>query len=262
MNLPAILSFLIALMGVIRFSSYIRTHIGFRRLFWSSFTPSFELDPFLKKYSNYYSSLSEKNQALFRHRLKKFIGQKRFIPKEGITITDEMKVLIASKAIQVTFGYPFIYLSFLYKIYVYPEQYKSNTDYYYHGETGMDGYIKLSWENFMQGEYDQTDGKSLGLHEFSHALHFENHIQNNYYLFINPYYLKALRKTYLELREEILHKPTPIRKYGATNFPEFFAVCVEVFFEKPEALYEYHANLYQLMSHILNQDMLTNKEKA
>ncbi len=253
-NLPFLVSFIIFIFGVIRFGRLawgLRHLLPGRRIKLDS-----NLHQFIEDFSPYYAQLSPRNQQLFQRRVLKFIGLKSFSPKKGMKITKEMKILIASKAIQVTFGYPFVYLHFLDKIYVYPEAYKSETDYYYHGETSVDGHIKLSWKNFLEGELDPNDGISLGIHEFSHALHIENHVRNGYYLFINPYYLKSLRQGYEVLKEEILEYDTPIRKYGATNFPEFFAVCVEVFFENPQALYEYNKDLYELMAKILNQNTL------
>jgi Mlc titration factor MtfA (ptsG expression regulator) len=44
------------------------------------------------------------------------------------------------------------------------------------------------------------------------------------------------------------HRKTSIDAYGATNAPEFFAVVVEQFFEKPAALARLHPQLYAELS--------------
>ncbi len=231
-----------------------------RAFFIKPVDTEFNLSEFLEQTSAYYRMLNEHDKKIFEKRILKFIRLKKFIPKEGIQISDEMKVLVASKAIQVTFGYPYINLNYLRRIYMYPRAYKSETDYFYHGETSTEGYVKFSWQNFLEGEYDTEDGVSLGLHEFSHALHIENNIRNEYFLFINPFLLVRLRQGYETLKPEILSFKTPIRHYGVTNYEEFFAVCVEVFFEQPQALYEYNDGLYELMTKILRQDILEYKK--
>jgi Mlc titration factor MtfA (ptsG expression regulator) len=54
-----------------------------------------------------------------------------------------------------------------------------------------------------------------------------------------------LGEEYAELHAAVVrHQKTNIDPYGATNGPEFFAVVVEAFFEKPKQLERQHAELY------------------
>jgi Mlc titration factor MtfA (ptsG expression regulator) len=49
-------------------------------------------------------------------------------------------------------------------------------------------------------------------------------------------------------------------KYAATNYQEFWAVCIETFFERPEEFKKQMPNLYFALCHLLNQDPLTPKK--
>ena len=46
-------------------------------------------------------------------------------------------------------------------------------------------------------------------------------------------------------------------KYAATNFEEFWAVCIETFFERSVPLREQLPDLYNSLCHLLNQDPTT-----
>ena len=50
--------------------------------------------------------------------------------------------------------------------------------------------------------------------------------------------------------------PSVLREYAYTNREEFFAVCVEYFFEVPKLLKESKPEIYDLVSEMLNQDTL------
>ncbi len=43
------------------------------------------------------------------------------------------------------------------------------------------------------------------------------------------------------------------------NTQEFWAESIELFFEKPTALFQYHPELYRQISSLLNQDLLIPK---
>ena len=49
---------------------------------------------------------------------------------------------------------------------------------------------------------------------------------------------------------------TMLGSYAATNYQEFWAVCVENFFERPEAFKAQLPELYNAICKLLNQDLL------
>ena len=106
-------------------------------------------------------------------------------------VTEEMQVLIAASAVQLTFGFPSIFLSYFQNIVIYPDQFFSQVGQRYHkGEVNPQAKaIVLSWRHFVEG-YASNEGVNLGLHEMAHALQLENIVMNNEYDFLNEDHIK------------------------------------------------------------------------
>lgn len=194
---------------------------------------------------------------LFEKRVRRFIKLKEFIPRGGIKeVTEPMKVLVAGAAVQLTFGYPGVYFAHFWRILIYPDNYYSNiTQRYHQGEVSERGIIVLSWRNFMEGLQDPTDGRNLALHEMAHALQLEDMITNEEYNFFDKQATTAFEKL---AAEEIARmrqgEESFFRAYAATNMHEFFAVSVELFFEKPEELRLANGRLYASLVRLLKVD--------
>jgi Mlc titration factor MtfA (ptsG expression regulator) len=215
----------------------------------------------LEKYFRYYRRLSPKNQKEFRKKLAYFISIKKFIPRGGLeNVTREMVVLISATAVMVAFGYDSVnYLHFK-KILVYPDNYYSTiTKLYHKGEVNPKlGIIVVSWASFVHGLGHPQDGINLGIHEMAHALKLENLIYyNNESNFFNP-------RTWLSF-EVLANQEIALidnggesifRNSAARNLHEFFAVAVEVFFEKPAELKSAREELYEILAVLLRQDPL------
>ena len=214
-------------------------------------------------YCVYYHQLDEVKKKTFRRRVQKFISMKKFIPRGDMRkVTDEMKVLIASSAIQITFGHPSVYFEHFWKILVYPDTYYSNIAQRYHqGEVNTRGFIILSWTNFLDGYKNRSSGVNLGLHEMAHALKIENAIRNTEYDFLD---FDALKSFDIESKKEIEEmrngNTSFLRVYASTNEHEFFAVVIESFFERPQLFMEKKPYLFELTAKLLNQNPLNGQE--
>lgn len=212
----------------------------------------------LSKHFRFYQFLPEKSRKIFEYRVAKFIKLKKFVPRQMNEVTVEMKVLIAASAIQLTFGFPQVFLSYFKYIVVFPDQFFSSSNQRYHkGEVNPKAKaIVLSWKHFVEG-YADSEGINLGLHEMAHALQLENVVMNSEYAFLskeasdNWQRLASLEIVRIRNGEDSL-----FRKYGATDHTEFFAVAVENFFEKPEAFAQYSYELYKALCDLLHQDPL------
>lgn len=212
----------------------------------------------LSEHFRFYQYLPEKSKKLFEFRVAKFIRIKEFVPRNMTHVTEEMKVLIAASVIQLTFGFPRVFLSYFKYVIVYPDQFFSNGGQRYHkGEVNPRAKaIVLSWKHFVEG-YATSEGINLGLHEMAHALQLENIVMNNEYDFLDAEAIKQWQKLASSEMEIIRNQvPSLFREYGASNHQEFFAVAVENFFEKPAEFSEYHYELYQAMANLLRQDPL------
>ncbi|HEY8401251.1 MAG TPA: zinc-dependent peptidase [Cytophagaceae bacterium] len=210
----------------------------------------------LNAYSGLYRSLSPIGKKEFEKRLRHFMVNKRFIKRGNQQITHEMKLLVSSVAVQLTFG---LKRTFFYKfpnILIYPQKYVSKiTNKTHKGEVNLAGLIVFSWEDFLEGLKDPEDGINLGLHEFAHALKLEDAMHDEEYALIDKAALRRWRKlSESELEKVRSGENTFLRKYAGTNRDEFFAVCVEQFFEQPDEFYNALPELYTALSEVLNQD--------
>ncbi len=209
----------------------------------------------LKQKNTYFKNLSPDAQEVFVDRLFKFMEDKKFIGREGLVITDEIKVLISAAAIQLTFGLKDYMISHLYAINVFPRIFFSkylNTN--LKGLNTQSGVLSLSWNDFKEGYAVDDDKVNLGLHELAHALYIDLDEEGNYDEHFSAYLEKwedVAMKDYLELKEK---KVTFLREYGGTNMHEFFAVCVEHFFEAPKEFKKKLPHLYNYIVLMLNQD--------
>lgn len=211
----------------------------------------------LKEHFPYYGKLALREQKLFERKVQYFIYMKEFIPRQIGHVTDEMKVLISACAVQLTFGYPKVFLSHFRRILIYPDNYYSTINQVYHkGEVNPRlQAIVLSWKNFVQGYLEHDSGINLGLHEMAHALRLENIIFNDEYDFFEP----RLLQHWHQLADEEIKRinsgdSSMFRKYAASDHDEFFAIAIENFFEKPEEFRSLKPELYDVLSKLLKQD--------
>lgn len=205
----------------------------------------------LKKKFPFYHLLPSKSQSVFEKKLQYFIHQKHFVFRGGLSaVTDEMKVLIAASAIQITFGMPKAFLKYFKKVLIYPESYQHRGK----GEVNLrDDMVVLPWKNFSERHQDQKGGINPGLYEMAYALKLESQIRNLDQSLISALDLERWDN---HVSEELprLKNSDLFRKYALNNKEEFFAACLELFFEKPIALHDHSPDLYNCFSRLLNQN--------
>jgi Mlc titration factor MtfA (ptsG expression regulator) len=203
---------------------------------------------------SYYRNLSPELRPLFVSRVRAFMDSQEFMGKD-MEVTEEMKVLISASAIQVTFGLTKYRFDNFNKIIVFPREYQSHLDHRYHlGEVNLNGAIVLSWDDFKKGYFGNNDNYNVGLHEMAHALRFDKFRNGDCDAFFDGYFDKFLaegKEEFLRIRDG---ENSFIRKYAGTNSEEFFAVCVEYFFESPLQMREKLPDLYRNLCILLNQD--------
>ncbi|MEQ3691898.1 MAG: zinc-dependent peptidase [Flavobacterium sp.] len=203
----------------------------------------------------FYKKLSSKDKIYFEHRVSNFLKKYPFYGKEGLVITEEMRVLIAATAIMLTFGMRNYFFTVIDKILVFPDVYYSSmNDNYHKGEFNprMKA-IVFSWKHFMEGYEISNDNLNLGLHEFSHVLHFEGLKKNDTSATI-------FSVTYSEIMEQVKYPPNYkkliesnyFRIYAYTNEFEFIAVILEHFFETPSQFKSEFPLLYEKVKVMIN----------
>lgn len=214
-------------------------------------------DSILRQYSPYYRNLPQGLQQKFLKRTLTFMAAKRFRFVE-MEREEHMPLLISAAAVQLTFGLDNYLLDHFHTIYVVKSDY--NYGLYnvpFQGHVSHDG-IYLSWSNFINAFANYTDGDNVGLHEMAHALSYVNFIANdgsdNGFKQRFREFSKTGRAVFKEIQES---GSSFLGNYAATNYEEFWAVCVENFFERPLPFKLQMPELYDAMCKLLNQDMLS-----
>lgn len=203
-----------------------------------------------------FGKLSDQHQSYFEHRVATFIDQTQFIGKQGLVVTEQMKVLVAATSIMLTFGFRKYLLDLINTVILYPESYYSQINEANHkGETNPQlKAIVFSWKDFKQGYNIGDDNLNLGIHEFGHAIHLNASINNDVSSVIFSRGFQNLT-SYLQnnprLREHLIASKY-FRAYAYTNQFEFFAVLLENFIETPKEFKSQFPHLYSYIKEMLN----------
>ncbi|MDH7911539.1 zinc-dependent peptidase [Winogradskyella sp. SYSU M77433] len=207
---------------------------------------------------SFYQNLSKADKTIFRHRLSKFISDKTFTGREGIVPNDEMKILISSTAVMLTFGFRDYLIDLIEHVIIYPKAYYSKiNDTLHKGE--MNPQLKtivFSWEDFKHGYKIGDDNLNLGIHEFGHAIHLNAYKGDDISSMIFNIGFENLT-TYLQNNEDVrkeLIASRYFREYAYTNQFEFFAVLLENFIETPLEFKTQFPELYNYIKQMLNFD--------
>lgn len=208
----------------------------------------------LETYNPYYRKLSYELKAVFQQRVLRFLATKNFHFVE-MQEEERAKVLISAAAVQLTFGLQTYELEFFTEIYVLKSDYRYGLyNVPFEGHVSSDG-IYLSWSHFERAYADYSDGSNVGLHEMAHALAYVNFVEMQG---VDEGFRKrffTFSKTGRPVFNSLKENPSPfLGDYAATNYNEFWAVCVEQFFERPETFRISHPGLFQALMDLLNQD--------
>ncbi|KTD11773.1 Protein MtfA [Legionella gratiana] len=127
------------------------------------------------------------------------------------------------------------------------------------GESWQRGPVILSWNDVLH--HGGTDGRNVVIHEFAHKLDMQNGRANGF-----PPLHKGMsaqrwaaefNNAYNDFANRIQHNDDiPINHYASTSPAEFFAVFSELFFEKPDVIRHYYAEVYELLVQFYRQDPL------
>lgn len=214
-----------------------------------------DIEACLLRSFRYYNNLPPELKPRFLKRVSRFLESKEFRVAGDMELKPEHRILIAASAVQLTFGLDKYLLDHFNQIILYPKAYFSRQQQRVHkGEVNLRGAIILSMEDFFFGYENETDGLNLGLHEMSHALQLEVMVQGDYEAFFGHYFVKWQQEAELEFAKMKETDNPVLRDYATTNLAEFFAVCVENFFERPGDFKRMMPELYQRMTLLLNQD--------
>ena len=204
---------------------------------------------------SFYQHLDLRRKRFFSHRIAKFLEHTAFVGRDGLIVEDFMQMQIAIMVTQMTFGMRHYLLSYLKTIIIYPESFFSVLNQSQNlGEFNPHSKVlAISWQDFQKGNQHKDDGKSLGVHEITHAIHY-NSIRNSNIsseIFYDTFLLLEEYLGKVEIRNKIVESKI-LREYAFTDKFEFIAVLVEVFIESPSELEANFPQIYKYVAQMLN----------
>lgn len=196
---------------------------------------------------------------------RRFVDEKTFYGSNGLTVTDDMRVIVAGFAcllwLRLPAERPYPRTS---EVIIYPSAFGET-----HEAIGPDGRryalrdmrlgqaiyrgpVLLAWDSVANPTPWRMSRRNVIIHEFAHALDFLDGVIDG----TPPLptdervadWANVFTKEFEQLRTDLAAgHATLLDGYGATNPAEFFAVASECFFEQAEELKRRHARLYERM---------------
>lgn len=228
----------------------------------------------LRNHFGQWMTLDESERVRLRDEIRFFIAERYWEGCAGMELKEWMKVVIAAQACLLLLGRPDDDFSNVTTVLVYPDGYFASPQRapIMGGVRVMDagptpvlgqawerGPVILSWRHARLGAADADDGENVVFHEFAHKLDMNNGLVDGTPSMASRQQAKEwheVMSTAFERlgRELSMGVRGPLRAYAATNPAEFFAVCTEVFFERPKALREWDERVYDALRRFYGQD--------
>lgn len=209
----------------------------------------------LEKYYTYYRNLDKHLQHKFYDRLYRFMHTKQFIIHTNEPFK-EMPVLISAAAVQISFGLDDFELPHYPYIQIHKEEYFANDSLRVLAGNVQGSCITLAWNQLLKGFSNYEDGSNVGLHEMAHALYFQEIVvdrdNDNFELHFSELMYRG--ETVLEQKKCPHNLYTD---YAFSNLQEFWAVSVELFFERAQDLYNYYPKVFTTLQDILKQNPIS-----
>ena len=219
--------------------------------------------------------LPARDRAELEGHIQVFLAEKYFEGCNGLTVTEEMRVLIAAQACLLLLHRDTDYFPLMRSVLVYPGPFVgegkstgpggviTESEGWRRGESwhtpGAGGPVILSWPDVLAGAANPGDGRNVVIHEFAHQLDGESGWVDGAPRIEDARDAAAWKRVMSEefnshARAAWSGLPTVIDPYGATSPAEFFATATEAFFERAAELRLSHPALYDAMTGYFHQD--------
>ena len=201
-----------------------------------------------------------------------FLNQVEFTGCNGLEVTGEIRLSIAAQACLLIVNSDTWY-DHLNTILIYPGAFKSRQashsgyvvterEVVRTGESWSRGPVILSWMHSQQGAFNDREGHNVVFHEFAHQIddlsgHTDgvpNLDKNQSYADWERVFVQAYKS---HVRQVQTGHKTVFDAYGAEGHEEFFAVAVELFFERPSALKRGEPAVYEQLAKLFRLDPST-----
>lgn len=205
-------------------------------------------------------------------KMNRFLDQVQFHGHQGLEVTEEMKLAIAAQACLLIVNTDLWYKD-LRSVLLYPSAFKSvqrqqsgfvvtEKEIIRTGESWNHGPVVLSWAHSKAGAQNDHDGHNVVIHEFAHQVDDMSGRTNGVPILASGQSFEEWERVFLSSFDSHVNavnrgRKTVIDPYGAEGHEEFFAVSVEVFFERPKALKASNPDVYRELSILFRLDPVT-----
>lgn len=213
--------------------------------------------------------LPPEHRKTLEGKMNRFIDQVTFIGHNGLEVTEDMRLSIAAQACLLIVNTD-IWYDNLRSILLYPSAFKSRQrrqngfvvtekEIVRTGESWARGPVVLSWAHSRAGSLNDHDGHNVVLHEFAHQIDALNGPTNGVPFLSEGQSFAEWERVFLTAFDRHVKavdhgRHTVIDPYGAEGYEEFFAVSVEVFFERPSTLKQDSPDVYAQLSQLFRLD--------
>ncbi|MGV3461292.1 MAG: zinc-dependent peptidase [Flavobacterium sp.] len=210
----------------------------------------------LERDFRFYRNLTPRRKKYFRHRVASFMTNYKFAGREGLHITEDIKLKVAATAVMLSFGMRNYLHDGFTTVLLYPDTFLSANGVDYHkGEFNpMAGVVVFSWKHFEEGMQYDNDNLNLGLHEFAHVMHFDavrKGRSTTGAIYVDMFKQMMAYATNPANRDRLVASGY-LRDYAYTNQFEFMAVVLEHFFETPTEFKQRFPELYAIVKRMIN----------
>lgn len=206
-----------------------------------------------------------------------FLHEKSIEAADGVSLNEEMQLLIAIQACVPILNLGLDYYAGWYAVIVYPQQFRPQHEYvddanvvhvdndWKMGESWERGPVILSWEDVKNS--GAGDGFNLVIHEFAHKLDMlDGSINGSPALHTNmspAEWTRVFTQAYADFCARVERaEAVGIDPYGAESPAEFFAVLSEAFFEIPLIVQQRYPQVYEQLTLFYRQDPVRRLEAS
>jgi hypothetical protein len=198
-----------------------------------------------------------------------FLDQIEFVGCNGLDVTEEMRLSIATQACLLVVNTDTWYQN-LRTVLIYPGAFKSRRSERHGyvvteretvriGESWARGPVILSWADVERGAFDDRDGHNVVFHEFAHQIDDLSGRTDGVPVLDNGQSYADWARVFISAYKRHVGnveagRRTVFDAYGAVGQEELFAVSVEVFFERAAVLKKEEPEVYQQLSSLFHLD--------
>lgn len=217
-----------------------------------------EWHTWLAEHVSLYAGLPSSEQQRFQRDVQFFLNEQTFEAIRDVEVEKLDYIRVAAGAALMLHGRPDWEWPRTRSILFYPtpfdDSYYDSVDAEFDGMVHAQGPIIFYIDAVREGWGPSRRGNNVVLHELAHVLDFQHGMATGTPRLMDPRSHAGWEHLVSQEMSRIRAGDSLLRPYAATNTAEFFAVAVELFFERSHALRGQHEALYQALAAFFNLD--------